>query len=326
MEQSTPYNEIQTLPFTFLGLAEQESSLALSRTVIIPVAYDSTTSYKSGAREGPAAIINASRYMEDYDIELQREPSASGIHTYPQLEARVNSPESMIQQVQTVVQAHALMGKLVVTLGGDHSISIGAVAAHKSLFKDISVLYFDAHADLRDHYQGSSYGHASTAKRIHEQVNQLVQVGIRSMSSEESDFIEERHIPSFMWNSPSKIADSEYPEGYPPFRDLPLSKRLEAITSRLSTHVYISIDLDVFDPSEMPSVGTPEPGGLRWRDLIDMLHGVSQQKTIIGFDLVELSPEQGPNFASYTAARLVYTLIGYALQSQDDATNIAMED
>jgi len=326
MEQSTPYNQIQTLPFTFLGLSEQESSLALSKTVIIPVAYDSTTSYKSGAREGPSAIINASRYMEDYDIDLQREPSASGIHTYPQLEARVDSPESMIQQVRTVVQQHALMGKLVVTLGGDHSISIGAVAAHKSLFKDMSVLYFDAHADLRDHYQGSSYGHGSTARRINEQVDQLVQVGIRSISSEESDFIEEHQTPSFMWNSASKIADSGYPEGYPPFRDLPLASRLEAITSRLSPNVYISIDLDVLDPSEMPSVGTPEPGGLRWHDLIGILHGVSQRKRIVGFDLVELSPGQGPNFASYTAARLVYTLIGYALQSQDDATNVGMKD
>jgi agmatinase len=316
MEYPTPNNEIQTLPFTFLGLSGQAASLAASKTIIIPVAYDSTTSYKSGARDGPSAIIQASRHMEDYSMELRNETSLHGIYTHPQLEPRIDSPQAMIQQIQSIVGEHISMGKLVVTLGGDHSISIGSVAAYRSFYPDLSVLYFDAHADLRDQYQGSSHGHASAARRIYEQVNQLVQVGVRSMSTEEVDFIEQNQINSFMWNNHSNIVDSTHPEGFPPFRDLRPELRLDAITSRLSSSVYISIDLDVMDPSEMPSVGTPEPGGLRWHDLLEILQGISARHQIVGFDLVELAPKEGPDFASYTAARLAYTLIGYALQSQ----------
>lgn len=318
MEQPTPNNEIQTLPFTFLGLSGSQASLDTSKTVIIPIAYDGTASYKAGTREGPLAIIQASRHMEDYSLELHSEPSLTGIYTHAQLEPRVDSPQSMIQQIQSIVREHVSLGKLVVTLGGDHSISIGTVAAYQSFYPDLSVLYFDAHADLRDQYQGSHYGHASSARRIYEQVNRLVQVGVRSMSTEEADFIQQHQLPSFLWNNYSEIKDSTYPKGYPPFRDLSPDLRIEAIISQLSPDVYISIDLDVLDPSEMPSVGTPEPGGPRWHDLLEMIQGVSEHHTIVGFDLVELAPQEGPSFASYTAARLAYAIIGYALQSRGD--------
>ena len=317
MERSEPNNEINVLPFSFLGLSEEQSSLPNSRIVIVPVAYDSTTSYKSGARDGPLAIIQASRHMEDYILEINRDMSGYGIHTHPQLEPRTDSPQSMIQQIENVANKYASMGKLVVTLGGDHSITIGTVRAHHSLYPDLSVLYFDAHADFRNEYQGSTYGHASAARRIYDQVNQLVQIGIRSISSEEADFIADHRIPSFMWNNHSKILDDNYPKGYPAFHSLTPEERVTAITSRLSDNVYISIDLDVFDPSEMPSVGTPEPGGLRWHELLSMIRGISERHKIVGFDLVELAPQEGPNFAAYTAARLVYTTIGYALQSQE---------
>lgn len=317
MEQANINNEIQLLPYTFLGLPEQHASLAASKTVIIPVAYDGTTSYKSGARDGPLAIIQASRHMEDYSLELGSEISIYGIHTHPQLEPRIDSPQSMVQQVQEIVSKYISMEKLVVTLGGDHSISIGTVLAHHSFYPNLSVLYLDAHADLRDNYQGSTHGHASTARRIYERIDQLVQVGVRSMSAEEADLINHHEISSFMWNNRSAILDEAHPDGYPAFHSLNTVERIDAITSRLSKDVYVSIDLDVFDPSEMPSVGTPEPGGPRWQDVVDILQGVAARHRIVGFDLVELAPREGPDFAAYTAARLAYTMIGYALQSQD---------
>ena len=285
--------DVPLVPFSFGALTPEEADLASAQVVLVPVPYDSTTSYRSGAREGPAAIIAASRFLEDYDLELDDEPSRLGIHTYPELEPHTGSPKAMVERVYRVVKPLAEAGKLVGVLGGDHSVAIGSARALSEIFPDLSVLYLDAHADLRDEYQGTGYGHASAARRIHE-FSPLVQVGVRSLSAGERHIIQTQGIPVFFWDP------------------LPLSFAPRDVTALLSPHVYVSIDLDVFDPSFMAAVGTPEPGGMTWEQGLGLLCRVAEEHHIVGFDVVELSPREGPSCCAYVAARLVYKLIGYA--------------
>jgi agmatinase len=280
---------------TFLDTSPQQSDPETAHVYVIPVPYDSTTSYKSGARDGPNAIIEASRQLEDLDLELMRDISTVGIHTTPALDPDVSGPEAMISRVRTAVHSAVYRGKLVAMLGGEHTITVGAVQAMADLHSDLSVLYLDAHADMRDSYMGSRWGHASVARRVCE-VAPLVQVGVRSASVEEISFIEKEDIPVFFWSGATPDQDSQ----------------ANQVTERLSSNVYISIDLDVFDPSEIAAVGTPEPGGMRWGEVIGLLRAVSQRRNIVGFDLVELSPSLGPIAGAYAAAKLAYKLMGYA--------------
>ena len=293
------------IPFSFLGLSKELSDEQRSKAFILPVPYDSTTSYRGGARDGPRAIIEASYNLEEYDPELDTDISKMGVHTCPFLEPHMGGPQAMVERVYGAVKALARTDRLVTLIGGEHSLSTGSVKAHKELYPDLSVLYLDAHADLRDQYMGTGWGHASVARRIH-QLCPLVLVGARSLSQEERDFIVERGVNTFFW---------------------PLSESMETLASSvielLSTHVYISIDLDVFDPSIMAAVGTPEPGGIGWQQLTSLLKKVGEEKRIIGFDVMELSPREGPNACSYTAAKLVYKLLGYALGQSQVETGIA---
>ena len=280
---------------TFLDTSPKQSDPETAHVYVIPVPYDSTTSYKSGARDGPSAIIEASRQLEDLDLELMRDISTVGIHTTPALDPDVSGPEGMISRVRTAVHSAASRGKLVVMLGGEHTITVGAVQAMADLHSDLSVLYLDAHADMRDSYMGSKWGHASVARRIVE-VAPLVQVGVRSASEEEIAFIEKEDIPVFLWSGAMPIDES----------------LANQVSEHMSSNVYVSIDLDVFDPSEIAAVGTPEPGGMRWDEVIGLLRAVSQRHNIVGFDLVELSPSLGPIAGAYAAAKLAYKLMGYA--------------
>ena len=263
-------------------------------TVVLPVPYDGTASFKSGAREGPEAIISASRELEEYDAELRCDPCSTRIYTAPAVEPHMGSPERMVARVAQAVAPAAQERKLIATLGGDHSVSIGAVQAFASQHSDLSVLYLDAHADLRQEYLGTAWGHASAARRISEMCP-LVLVGVRSMSREEAKLIEVSNIPCF----PCSGTQSDLP--------------VEEIVSALSPSVYISIDLDVFDPSFMAAVGTPVPGGLGWYQVLCLLRQVASARRIVGFDVVELSPREGPSACAFTAAALVYKLIGYGI-------------
>ena len=285
--------DVPLVPTSFLALTPEETDLSTARVVLLPVPYDSATSYRSGAREGPAAIIAASRHLEDYDPELGKEPSRLGIHTYPEVEPHLGSPEAMAERVYQMVSPLVGMGKLVGVLGGDHSIAVGSVRACLERYPDLSVLYLDAHADLREEYQGSRYSHACTARRIHE-VAPLVQVGVRSLSLEEQQYQEAHHIPALLWDPPPS-----------PFRP-------EEVAPLLSPHVYVSVDLDVLDPSLMAAVGTPEPGGMTWEHVVGLLRQVAEVRRIVGFDVVELCPREGPSACAFTAAKLVYKLTGYA--------------
>ena len=281
-------------PRNFLALDPQQSCLESARAVLVPVPYDSSTSFRGGARDGPNAIIDASYGLEDYDLELDLDVSKVGIHTTSALEPHMGGPEAMAQRVRAAVAGYIRKDRIVGVLGGEHSVSAGAVLAHADTCPDLSVLYIDAHADMRDFYMGTSWGHASGARRIRE-VCPIVLLGVRSLCLEERDFLRGYSLPVFFW---------------PPEDDG--TDLLRKITAELTETVYVSIDLDAFDPSCMAAVGTPEPGGMDWYQVTTLLKGVASSKRIVGFDVCELAPSQGPAACSYTAAKLVYKLIGYA--------------
>ena len=280
---------------TFLDIPPAAGTLETARVVVIPVPYDATTSYRGGARDGPGAIIAASRHLEEYDIELDRDISTMGIHTTPEIQPDVSGPKALVAQVRSVVQAVASRGKLPVLLGGEHTITIGAVQALARVYPGLSVLYLDAHADLRDSYMGSRWGHASVARRLREAVP-LTLIGVRSISQDEMSFVRDSETPMHFWPP----AGGGVPE------------LAAAVLSSLSDKVYVSLDLDVMDPSVMSAVGTPEPGGMSWLEVTGLLRRVAEQRRIVGFDVTELSPAEGPEACAFTAAKVAYKLMGYA--------------
>ena len=277
----------------FLALTPEQAALRTARVVLLPVPYDSTTSYRGGARDGPAGIIAASAQMEDFDPELDLDVAGLGIHTMPALEPHMGGPKQMTERVYRSVAACIAPGRTVGVIGGEHSLTAGSVQAHIDVFPSLSVLYLDAHADLRDEYQGTQWGHASAARRVFD-FCPVVLAGIRSLCVEERDFIRNNGIP--VWSCPED--GGLLPE--------------DEILSVLGDDVYISVDLDVFDPSLMAAVGTPEPGGLNWRQVTSLLRRVGESRRIAGFDVCELAPAEGPVACSYIAARLVAKLAAYA--------------
>ena len=279
-------------PSNFLALPPEQAALETAAAVVIPVPIDSTTSFRSGARYGPTAILTASAALEDYDLELGIDVAELGIHTAPALEPHVGDAHQMAERVRVAVAHYAASDRITAVIGGDHSAAIGSAAAHVELHPDLSVLYVDAHADLRDEFQGTGWGHGSSARRISEKCP-IALVGVRTLALEERDHILHSAIPIWYW---------------PPDSDTYSVDVIEALDS----NVYISIDLDVLDPSEMAAVGTPEPGGMRWYDLLALVRAVSQRRRIVGCDVCELAPNEGPPANSYTAAKLVYKLIAYA--------------
>ncbi|HOJ51419.1 MAG TPA: agmatinase [Syntrophales bacterium] len=277
----------------FCGLDGPQSAYENSFFAVLPVPYDATTSYQAGTRWGPQAIISASVYLEWYDEELERETCAKGIYTAPYLEADARGPEYMVASVEQKIGQFLQDGKVPVLLGGEHSISLGAVRAMKKHFPSLSVLHLDAHADMRDQYQQSPFSHACVARRIYE-LCPIVQVGIRSMSREEADFIKEKNISSL---SAHFVMEEE--------------NWIEVILEKLKGDVYVSIDVDCLDPAYMPATGTPEPGGLTYREVVGLMKAVTENFRVRGFDVVELSPISGLTAPDFLCARLVYRLMGY---------------
>jgi agmatinase len=282
-------------PRNFGWLEPEFSNYDASRVVVLPVPYDSTTSGKAGAREGPQAIINASAYMELYDVLMDFEPWQLGIHTMPELAAHTGSPEEMTRRIESAVGDLAGDGKFVVVLGGEHSVGIGSMWAQHARHPDLSVLAIDAHSDLRDEYLDSRFNHACALRRMLDRAP-VTQVGLRSASVEEARFIRDADLPFYQ------------PRDYRRFHDGP-GKVLESLREK----VYITIDLDGIDPAEMAAVGTPEPGGLHWEELSALLERVASERTIVGFDVNELAPDYGPPSCAQLAAKLTYRLIGLSL-------------
>ena len=277
---------------SFAGLAPPYSSLQQAKTVILPVPYDGTSEWRSGSRHGPQAIIDASQYLELYDLELDREIYKVGISTMPEVEPLLGSPQDMINRVYQVMKDLIQKGKFVVLLGGEHSLSLGAVQAFKETFPELSVLQLDAHADLRDEYLGTKYSQACVMRRIFE-LCPISQVGVRSLSWEEKQFLTQKKLKPFYM---SDLASNQ--------------TSVNEIVDSLSEDVYITIDVDVLDPSIMPAVGTPEPDGISWRQALDIIESVALHKHVVGFDLMEFCPIEGPSSCAFLLAKLAYKLIG----------------
>lgn len=278
-------------PFNFLGLTEQDYQKA--KIVILPVPYSSTTYWGSGTKEGPRAIIDASRHIELYDIEVKNNPSKKGIFTLEQLEPSKNSPKETILRIKNVVDKILKDKKFPLILGGEHSITLGAILSFKQKFSDFSVLQIDAHTDLRDEFEGTKYHHANVMRRIRDLKLPAVQVGVRSVSKEEMEYVKRKKIDTIF---------------YAP--QIPVEK----IISTLKKNVYLTFDLDALDPSIMPSVGTPEPGGLGWYETLGLIKEVSKKRKIIGADVVELDPIPGVIAPDFLAAKLVYKITNYILK------------
>ncbi len=259
-----------------------------SKIVILPVPYDETSTWMKGADRGPEAIIEASWNMYLYDPDTGTEAYRCGIFTDDPVTEK-KTPEAMVEAVRARVAEHLAAGKFVVTLGGEHSVIVGAAQAHAARYRDLSVLQLDAHADLQDEFNGSRYNHACVMARVRE-LCPAVQVGIRSMDAYERTAAE-----------PGRLFLAEEIQGSPAWMD-------EAI-SKLSDTVYITIDLDAFDISIMPATGTPEPGGLLWYEVISFLKKAIRSRHVVGFDVVELCPNEWSRPYDYLAARLVYRVL-----------------
>ena len=285
----------------FLGLEEDYSSFKKSKAVILQVPYDKTTTYIHGTKNGPAAIIESSRYLERFDEELSQETFKIGLHTVEPLAVEGLEPEALLEKVRASTADILKANKFPILLGGEHSVSIGAVNALKDVYPDLSVLQLDAHYDMRDVYFGSKLNHGCVARRISE-ICPIVQIGMRSYSKEEKDFLVSQQN--------GKIKSINVYD----ILDMPMWK--DKATACLSEHVYITLDMDVFDPSLVPAVGTPEPGGLGWYEAIDFLKGVAKDKKVVGFDIVELCPIKGNIASDFLAAKLMYRLLGYVFPTK----------
>ncbi len=276
----------------FLDLEPRYREYKTSKFVVVPAPIEQTVSYGKGTSKGPAAILAASQYIEDYDIELDRETSRFGIH----VDKEIRDIKGIESRIGKILDDK----KVPVMLGGEHSITPFAVKAAAEKFKYLSVLQFDAHADLRDTYHGSKFSHACAARRILE-ICPVVQVGIRSMDISEMKFARES----------GQIAKIHFAD------KLELE---DIVASQLSKDVYVTFDVDALDPSIMPSTGTPEPGGLDYYQVLDILKTVARDKNIVGFDCVELAPIKGLSHPDYTAAKLIYKLMGYVIAAREPAT------
>ncbi|HKQ58700.1 MAG TPA: agmatinase, partial [Candidatus Eisenbacteria bacterium] len=282
------------LPHNFGGLDDEHSALGAARAVVLPVPYDFTTTYQGGTRQGPRAIIDASRNMELWDDELGA-VYRSGIHTLPEVEAAAEGPAAMVDRVERAVAWILDQGKLPAMLGGEHSITAGAVRALAKRHRGLSVLQIDAHADMRDTYLGTPHSHACIMRRVRELVP-ATSVGIRSLGEDEAEYLDGHPQP--IWSVRKFRA---------------LQGRWDPILATLTDDVYVTFDLDGLDPAILPATGTPEPGGLDWYEAVDLLAAVAKHSRIVGFDVVELAPLAGQVASDFTAARLTYRLIGLAL-------------
>lgn len=276
----------------YAGLPDEFASLDAAKIVLVPVPFDKTTTYQKGSDLGPEALIEASRNLELYDIETDFAVYELGIHTAKAVSCPTS--EAMIANTYENVANFLKKDKFVVTIGGEHSISPAPIRAHAERHPGLSVLQLDAHADLQPAYEGNPLSHASAMSRVKEipTVSKLVAVGIRSMSSDELEFMD-KQLTYFC----HEIWDKE--------------DWINSVVNNLTDEVYVTLDLDVFDPSIIPSTGTPEPGGLGWYQILRLLKAVATKRKIVGFDIVELCPKDADKSPDFLAAKLIYKMLSY---------------
>jgi len=291
-ERYAPYQE-------FLGVPAGLRPEGEARVAILPVPYDLTTSYQPGARRGPLAILEASTHLETYDEELGRETwEEVGIETVPAVVPDTSGPAATVKRIEEVARELVAAGRFLVALGGEHSITAPLVRAVRSAHPGLGVLQLDAHADLRESFEGSPFNHACVMHRVLDEGVPLAQVGIRSLTADERTLIRERGVCTVF--APEAVG-------------APAAGWVPRVLAALPDEVYVTVDLDVFDPSIMAATGTPEPGGLDWYRALEVLRAVAREKRVVGFDVVELSPMPGNVAPDFLAAKLVYRMLGYAL-------------
>ncbi|HBN08944.1 MAG TPA: agmatinase [Cyanobacteria bacterium UBA8530] len=289
---------MEALKSNFFGLPEGFSGFENSKAVILPVPYEGTTSYGAGTKEGPAAILAASRQVELYDEELDCSPYEVGIFSAEEMCPSRISYQVPIDQTKDLFAQVLEKNKFPIMLGGEHSITLGGILAAREKYPDLCVVQIDAHADLRIDYEESPHSHACVMRRVVEKSVPLLQIGIRNISQEEMDFWKKERPSEILWG-----------------KDMP-SWDIQAAIGKLSRHVYLTIDLDGIDPSEMAAVGTPEPGGISWYRLLGILRELFESREVVAADIVELCPIPGFRAPDFLAAKLLYKLIGYRFFSR----------
>ena len=291
-------------PNNFLGLSDETSSFDAARVLVLPIPFEATVSYAGGTAAGPAAIITASQQVELYDREFDNEPALTyGVHTLPPV-ALPTDPALAVEAIATATAAAARSGKLVVGLGGEHTISVGfGRGLLAALGGPITVVQLDAHSDLRDEYEDSPYSHACIARRLLDDpaVEQVLQLGIRSVCPEEVAFTRANPERVGVWYA-EQVHEGDW--------------RSEFIRRVQGRRVYLTIDVDGLDPAIVPATGTPEPDGLTWRETLDILRTLTAHAEVIGLDCVELAPADGLHMADFAVAKLLYKTISYVMASR----------
>lgn len=281
---------------TYAGIPEDLAKLETAKIVLIPVPYDGTSTWQKGADKGPDAFLDASVNMELYDIETASEVYLQGVFLADAV-LENSSPEAMVESVYLATKKYIKKNKFVTVFGGEHSISIGTIRAFNEMFEDLTVLHIDAHADLRESYEGSTCNHACAVYEASQTTN-LIQVGIRSMDVLEKTVMDEEKT----YFAHEMAEDDSW---------------MDSAIDQMTNNVFITFDLDAFDPSIMPSTGTPEPGGLLYYETLEFLKQVFKEKNVVGFDIVELCPNENDKSSDFLAAKLYYKMLSYKFQDQN---------
>lgn len=287
------------LPTNFGLLEPQDCEYRTSRVAVLPVPFERTTSYGKGTAQGPSAILRASQAMELWDEELQSEPYKLGIATLPPFLPESFEMEPAMNELQEECRRQMDSGKFLVTLGGEHSLSIAPIRAARQVWGEIGIVQFDAHADLREEFEGTPYSHASIMRRAHEDGLPALAVGIRSLSQPEAELVRSKSLP-VIWGHQLERAHELF----------------RPLLEKLPNRVYLTFDIDYFDPSLVPATGTPEPGGGHWYPTLALLRQLFHDKEVVAMDVVELAPF-GPLPANdFLTAKLIYKCLGYLQESK----------
>ena len=278
----------------YAGIPDKYARIDEAKVVLIPVPYDGTSTWQKGADKGPDEFLEASENMEVYDIETRSEVYKKGVYLAPAVTEN-SSPEKMVEAVYKTTKNYIAQEKFVTLFGGEHSISIGSIRAFNESFEDLTVVQLDAHADLRPEYEGSKCNHACAMYEASKKTN-LIQVGIRSMDISETEHMDENQV---------YFCHDLYEDW------------MDDAIGQMTPNVFITIDLDAFDPSILPSTGTPEPGGLFWYETLEFLKLMFKKKNVVGFDIVELCPNKNEKSSDFLAAKLYYKMLSYKFKYQN---------
>jgi agmatinase len=282
---------MKTKTKTYAGIPEKFGSFDFAKVILTSIPFDGTSTWGKGADEGFKAFLDASENMELYDIETNSEPYKHGVFLEKPLKVKKSTPEEMVDIVFAKTQEQLKTSKLLTYFGGEHSISIGVMRAFAKKYKNLTVVQLDAHTDLRQEYHGTKYNHACAVAEV-QKTARLIQVGIRSMDVSEKKYLQ-RELVYFA----HQIMDNDY--------------WMEESLKKMTDKVYITLDLDVFDSSIMPSTGTPEPGGMEWYQVLQYLRMIFLRKQVVGFDIVELAPNPHNKAPDFLTAKLYYKMLAY---------------